>query len=82
MVLYCEGMETVTLNTMSNPRAEANFVASGLSDSLRPAVKAEAHYIMSMVGMRYSDAVHTACQYAARGSFASPCAQAIFANLT
>jgi hypothetical protein len=64
---------------MANARAEAHFVASGLPDALRPAVSQEAVYTMNCTNMRFSDAVHMACQGAKRGEWASPVAKLLAA---
>jgi hypothetical protein len=66
---------------MANPRAEAHFVASGLPDALRPAVSAEAHYIMNVCGYRFSDAVFSAIQGARRNEWASTIAASIAAQV-
>ena len=67
---------------MANPRAEAHFVASGLPDALRRAVSQEAAHAMNCTGMRFSDAVHMACQGAKRGEWASPLAASFAAEVS
>jgi hypothetical protein len=64
------------MERMSNERAEAHFVRSGLAEVWRPIVNAEAHYMMSSGPWRYSDAVHSAIQQVRRdpGRLASPVA--------
>lgn len=64
-------MSTTPIRPLANARAEALFVASGLDDVLRPAISAEAHYIMNVTGARFSDAVHSAIQGARRNEWAS-----------
>ena len=75
-------MSTTEIRPMANPRAEAHFVASGLPNALRPAVAQEAHFIMNNVGCRFSDAVFSAIQGAARNEWASPLARSIAAEVT
>jgi hypothetical protein len=73
-------MSTTEIRPMGNPRAEAHFVASGLPDSLRPAVSAEAHFLMNVCGFRFSDAVFSACQCAPRNDWGSKIAASLAAQ--
>lgn len=72
---------TTTPRPMANPRAEAHFVASGLPDSLRSAVSAEAHYLMNIgVAGRFSDGVFSAIQCAPRNDWGSTVARSLAAG--
>lgn len=71
---------TTASTPMGNARAEAIFIASNVPDNERNrrAIRADAHYTMNHVGMRYSEAIHSACQAFPR--LASPLALAILAD--
>jgi len=76
-------MSTTEIRPMANPRAEGYFVESGLSDALRPAVAAEAHYLMNIgVAGRYSDGVWMAIQGAKRNEWTGKIAISMAAQVT
>src|ERR1700749_67507 len=61
----------------ANARAQARFDASGIDPKYAPVIAQDAHYMMNHVGVRFSEAVESCCQFFAVSGPASPMARAM-----